>query len=734
MLKPFMFDSARREFHFYSTANETPSTDQSYISKVHEINGYLQKIATSSEIRKILAWYKGGLQEQRKKIFEVIDNSTPEELNHILREVNLPQLFTYGNYYLTNQENKVTDTLKYLLENREHDLTTFARASLIHTLMRLHTISFSMDQMKWAVKSFLGCSGTDLTLLKALLDTSGDYNNLLKLVFVDIKDEDSRRQILSHINKNSREQIRINKLHKKVPIKVLSDVDDTLYSSGGSFPAGADARLPKHVVYPGVLQLFEEIDMFSQFSTKKLSEEETQAIKAEEEGIKFVSERRRGAGDEREVEEKVDLDNFAQDENEVEFMMELNAYLESRENKNATLVRRSTVLSSFDENDLPMDFQREQDATLLRRRHSKLDLNAQIMPEEQVKVTLELPWNHQESVYQFTFNTSGSVDELRDQIEQKYGLPPWKQNFHVEPLRSAVGSEDENLVRNWRHGNIAFLSARPNVYKDISESQSYRIFQKLMANGLLHATPTMLTGSLRSGLTAIFLRIGQKIKNNILDFTDVSVQLLKAITVGTSNEVASRDDDSLDSFGKRKMTNGNWTGVGEVKVDRFKKYSLLYPECKFLFFGDNAQGDLYAAEKINKYFNSLYNKNGKKSLNRRVMKCFLHKVLERDALSAIKKKKQAKFWKENDILFFYTYVGAAIECLKSKLISVKGLLRVTQRAREEMLKIAQEYPKYDLCLIKSQLNQDIKRANKIFKATGFIQQVPELDVKLGDML
>jgi len=35
-----------------------------------------------------------------------------------------------------------------------------------------------------------------------------------------------------------------------------SDVDDTLFSSGGSFPAGCDKTYPKHVVYPGCLAFF----------------------------------------------------------------------------------------------------------------------------------------------------------------------------------------------------------------------------------------------------------------------------------------------------------------------------------------------------------------------------------------------------------------------------------------------------------------------------------------------
>jgi hypothetical protein len=54
-------------------------------------------------------------------------------------------------------------------------------------------------------------------------------------------------------------------------IKVLSDVDDTLWSSGGRWPAGCDKRYLSHVVYPGVLALFEELDMAQKYSQGELT-------------------------------------------------------------------------------------------------------------------------------------------------------------------------------------------------------------------------------------------------------------------------------------------------------------------------------------------------------------------------------------------------------------------------------------------------------------------------------
>lgn len=44
-------------------------------------------------------------------------------------------------------------------------------------------------------------------------------------------------------------------------LKIVSDIDDTLMSSGGSFPAGCDRTYPRHCIYPGVLAFYSEMDI-----------------------------------------------------------------------------------------------------------------------------------------------------------------------------------------------------------------------------------------------------------------------------------------------------------------------------------------------------------------------------------------------------------------------------------------------------------------------------------------
>ena len=52
-------------------------------------------------------------------------------------------------------------------------------------------------------------------------------------------------------------------------IKVVSDVDDTLVSSGGIWPAGIDRRIPRGAMYPGAGTLFRELHRHSNSTTAR---------------------------------------------------------------------------------------------------------------------------------------------------------------------------------------------------------------------------------------------------------------------------------------------------------------------------------------------------------------------------------------------------------------------------------------------------------------------------------
>lgn len=96
------------------------------------------------------------------------------------------------------------------------------------------------------LRIFLSTTGAELTRLKNRLDSGTDHRDLLQLLHRDIDDERVRADILAHFDR------------AKAPaceVKVLSDIDDTFYANW------KDERFPKKTVYPGVRQLYRELDV-----------------------------------------------------------------------------------------------------------------------------------------------------------------------------------------------------------------------------------------------------------------------------------------------------------------------------------------------------------------------------------------------------------------------------------------------------------------------------------------
>jgi hypothetical protein len=116
-------------------------------------------------------------------------------------------------------------------------------------------------------------SHDELTRLRRLLDSSGDYHSLHRLLFremgsaADAPTRAAQRAMLGRID-----ELCAGQLARRQPwqpgtisaaarwprvrrLKCVSDIDDTLLSSGGVFPAGVDRLFPKKAPYPGMLQL-----------------------------------------------------------------------------------------------------------------------------------------------------------------------------------------------------------------------------------------------------------------------------------------------------------------------------------------------------------------------------------------------------------------------------------------------------------------------------------------------
>jgi hypothetical protein len=149
-------------------------------------------------------------------------------------------------------------------------LTVLARVIVLHALQVLKLRANPWAEY-WVRNIFLNTHGDDLSEIKTLTDAKGDYYGMSKLIYDDIKSETVRQDILTHIRKEGAMQVSRRQLgmlnrgprrrYLMAWKKILSDVDDTLLSSGGLYPAGIDKRYPRKVVYPGVLAFYRELDL-----------------------------------------------------------------------------------------------------------------------------------------------------------------------------------------------------------------------------------------------------------------------------------------------------------------------------------------------------------------------------------------------------------------------------------------------------------------------------------------
>eukprot|EP00931_Biecheleriopsis_adriatica_P105549 TRINITY_DN80115_c0_g1_i1.p1 TRINITY_DN80115_c0_g1~~TRINITY_DN80115_c0_g1_i1.p1 ORF type:complete len:684 (+),score=109.44 TRINITY_DN80115_c0_g1_i1:80-2131(+) len=185
------------------------------------------------------------------KLGQAIEAGEAEELEYVLVKVPVAAMMLFLK----------KDFIELICERALEQglLSTLSKASLIDALQKGGVIRTEYKQ-NLICKFFLSCDGEDLLLLKHLMDGSGNYQNLHKLIYVDLaRNAAVQASILQHLSSCAK-AARHAKGGKGIGQKIVSDIDDTLYSSGGEWPAGCDKQYPKSALYPGNLSLFRHLD------------------------------------------------------------------------------------------------------------------------------------------------------------------------------------------------------------------------------------------------------------------------------------------------------------------------------------------------------------------------------------------------------------------------------------------------------------------------------------------
>lgn len=392
-------------------------------------------------------------------------------LNELLQAIDVPTLLLCGPRTVVAQlSEEALD--KNLLD-------PFTKAILLNALQKVGITTFRTKAVR---RLILSCDAAELKELKSALDSTGDYFNLHKLIYSDLR-EPVRSELISYLQKQALE---LRNAGAAVGVKILSDIDDTVLCSGGTFPAGCDKRLPKKMLYPGFATFLRELDC--------------------------------------------------------------------------------------------------------------------------------------------SFTAS-------------------------EPC-----------------SNVVFLSARPHIYKDISEQKTFRTVQQLFQQAVLHTIPSLLSGSLRIGFGAVVKRL--------FCHSDA------------------------------------WEDVGRFKNTVFQEYACLYREYDFIFCGDNGQGDLLAGQ--------LMMEGPEED---RPIAILIHQVVDPEkSLTLDGKEPNTATLAAQGIFLHQTYVGAALALHRAfpKLISVRQLQCVAECAQDDFDTSRIMYPEWTRKweVYEEELSADLSVVGPLLAAAG----------------
>ena len=175
------------------------------------------------------------------KIVSIFAEANTDELNIIMMNIELALiLYKVKDHNGSRQLNR-TKLLETLAIDRVCELNITSRAVLLDGLqkMRLSAHHKAEEYVKYII---MKTKEDNLSQLKSITDSKGDTETMHKLIYIDIRNEEIRKDILQYILKQAEIQAAHNKIKSKAGKrrelfawrKILSDVDDTLYCSGGA--------------------------------------------------------------------------------------------------------------------------------------------------------------------------------------------------------------------------------------------------------------------------------------------------------------------------------------------------------------------------------------------------------------------------------------------------------------------------------------------------------------------
>lgn len=715
--------------------------------------------------KQVYSRISGATVRNQRSMNTLLEESSPQEVNFILCSVNAAALVDVLH----------DSTMDMLTTRRLMDLSTVSRAVLVDALQKIG-MRYRPKRQEWVRDIMIATRGLDLTHLKAYIDDGGDYHTMYKLMYHDLQGS-IQAAVADHISKEGKalvaEYAQICPGASGVNLKVLSDIDDTLFSSGGSFPAGVDTRFPRKCYYPGVLALFAELDR----SFAKKHRHTLAVLREETRELEFpvLGGGRGGGGGAAAAglpprspsKQASSIGGFSRSPSPLQnkqfaaLSSFTSGHLHTINNNSNQPQTGATAgpggPSGNSSNPSPPEStggEEEEDAATATVTAAAGGDSGRTSPQQSPPGGFKLP------PIQVNSHSSGegiapatAIPAQQQQLTAAATAAVGVAGSGASGLLSRLstprapgtctptgGSPRAGMAPAWggpwqeanastephqEGSNLVFLSARPESYKGLTESEAYRkYFQPLVQRGELDTSPTMLLGSLDSGPKAMFKIIHMKgmrwWKSSVAEMRSAKTVLYQTL--------------------------------GVKKLSRFREYAAIFPECCFIFVGDNGQGDVMAAEILSGSMKKCYalgmgRSTGNQdksstganttttgggvgvlpptlSLPTPLLTSLIHQVRPIEETLSIKKNikprskssgSAAATWKERRITFHETHVGMAVYAYEKDLLSQESLHRVAVAAVNDFRRIwgryGGRYAGRYLGMSLNQLNNDLMRAS-----------------------
>jgi len=179
--------------------------------------------------------------KEELEVLDIFDSLTEIELNTAIVSLSLTRLLSQMDDHWIGLKNRQR-LLEILTIERLGVLTLESKSKLLSAFQKGWT---PKGQEEAICRIFVSTSGNELDVLKSKMESGVAFEDLHNLIYHDIDDKGIREKILAHFKANT---------PTKASLKILSDIDDTIYANW------KDEKYRKKTPYPGMVQLLKRLN------------------------------------------------------------------------------------------------------------------------------------------------------------------------------------------------------------------------------------------------------------------------------------------------------------------------------------------------------------------------------------------------------------------------------------------------------------------------------------------